>query len=127
MSNRSLSIVANLTVYSICFSVINTHAHILSPSDTLLANHWRAAGGPGQVVPARAIYVSPNLVTFNAYYNGVQDSMKALAGMDELLEGICSNEKCTLLVYVPNYYSNRNFEQKPRTGPPAYSYYTHAV
>ena len=64
--------------------------------ENLLAQQWRAADEPGQEVPTRVFYISPNSVTFNPYYNGVQDAMKAMAGMDDLLEGtcICANEEC---------------------------------
>ena len=57
-------------------------------AESLLAKQWRAADGPELEVPSRVFYVSPTSVTFNQYYNGVQDAMKAMAGMDELLEGM---------------------------------------
>ena len=68
--------------------------------ETLLAKQWRSAENPGQSISARCFHVPHTSATFNAYYNGVQDSLKAIAGMDELLEGAQMHPSIHVHIYT---------------------------
>ena len=52
-----------------------------------MARQWRMPDHPGQELVPRVFHIPANSTTFGDYYNEVQELLKAMAGMDELLPG----------------------------------------
>ena len=53
----------------------------------LLAKQWKLPEAPGKPVPTKDFYIPEESVSFSEYYDDIQEKLKSLAGMDELLAG----------------------------------------
>ena len=71
----------------------------------LLGTQWRKPDEPGQELPPREFKISSTSKTFSQYYDEVQERLKSMAGMDELLSGTPST--------YTGLYSIGNVEVKP--------------
>lgn len=52
----------------------------------LLSKQWRIADKPGEELPSRVFSILPETTTFAEYYDETQHFLKAVSGMDPLLE-----------------------------------------
>ena len=53
----------------------------------LYAKQWRKPAKQGEELPPRVFHITPGSHTFGKYYDEVQELLKAMAGLDELLQG----------------------------------------
>ena len=53
----------------------------------LLARQWRKPDEAGREVPPRVFQISNTSTTFSQYYDEVQEWLKSMAGMDQMLPG----------------------------------------
>jgi len=76
--------------------IINTTLHISLMTSTfaasLLARQWRKPDEPGQELSPRVFRISSTSTTFSQYYDEIQEQLKSIAGMDQLLPG--THEHC---------------------------------
>ena len=55
----------------------------------LLARQWRKPDEAGLELSPRVFQISSTSTTFSQHYDEVQKFLKSMAGMDQLLPGIC--------------------------------------
>ena len=74
-----------------CVHVIQCHNYdhifLFKSSVALLASQWRKADDSNKGVEARKFIEVSATTTFGNYYDETQDILKAVSGMDPLLEG----------------------------------------
>ena len=79
-----------------CVIIMGTHfgegnvSAQLTHAAMLYANQWRKPDIQEEdlYLPPREFHILSSSPTFEGYYDEVQDLLKAMAGMDELLQGI---------------------------------------
>ena len=70
-----------------CVLLIRRKYIDLFPIANLYAKQWRKPTKRGEELPPKVFQITPNSPTFGEYYDGVQDLLCLMAGMDELLQG----------------------------------------
>lgn len=55
----------------------------------MYGKQWKKPANEGEEVPRRVFHILRSSPTFETYYDEVQESLKSMAGMDELLQGVC--------------------------------------
>ena len=63
-----------------------THVHTVYLAQ-LLARQWRKPDEPGREISPRVFRISSSSSTFSQYYDEIQELLKSMAGMDQLLPG----------------------------------------
>lgn len=53
----------------------------------LLARQWRKPDEPGCELSPKVFHISSTSSTFSQYYDEIQELLKSMAGMDQLLPG----------------------------------------
>ncbi len=61
--------------------------HISSNPAEHLAKQWKLPASPGKPVPTKEFYIPRDSASFSEYYDDIQENLKSLAGMDDLLAG----------------------------------------
>ena len=56
-------------------------------AEFLLQKQWKPVQHMGETLPPRVFTVPRNSATFGNYYDEIQEILKCIAGMDELLQG----------------------------------------
>ena len=115
MSYDSASCIYTCNCTSTAFSVnslVYSKSELVSSSfvANLYAKQWRKPVNQGEELPPKVFHIRPNSPTFGEYYDGVQELLKAMAGMDELLQGmymyhIQMNSQCTFTLTCINELS----------------------
>ncbi len=80
------------TVFSSsCAPVTGQLSHctnVITYTAYLLARQWRKPNKPCEELSPRVFRISSDSSTFGNYYDEVQELLKSMAGMDELLPGM---------------------------------------
>ena len=54
----------------------------------LFAKHWRQPCGESKEIEPRVFLIKERSPAFGSYYDEIQDMLKAMAGLDDFLQGI---------------------------------------